>query len=1186
MSVPKPNIFDFFQEDEFLNQTREKPPHRTHLDQRSYSSTSGQIPKIEFKESIMVTEKLIKKPTFEDEKLLEKSKLKTIFETSCETIENRTKSHTESLELKKIPSFKNSIENSLKMQESFTSHRKIPKFHETRPFFIEEKFEDLSEFDSEHPVFPFSPKEQQLLESNLDYPPNKTFFCEGFPEIKENLFMDFEHDEKIACFVISQQNLAFASTNSIITIFDLKTKVKRKLKLDKEKDPPTAIDITYDEEILVIGFSNGILNFYEILTMKLLKSFNKFHSTRILAAKFYHNIGRSGKESKLLVSDSAQNVNKIVFEKGIFGYDADFQLLIRDWGQFFRIEILNNISGFWEKTRLAALASIKQIAILSLEPKTYRLMSFYRPEHILERTIPSISWNEGIALFDDKLEDLIEEKPGNINEKGEFITEMEKNGLLENKPLDSIEKIPENINIIEANSMKNLSPPKTKDLKNESFSMKNISPSPINGSMKTGSSKILSSEKEVLNPNNSQSGVPSTLLAILWGSVVFIIRIYSGKEKNAYRTKVEKCQQLNFQGFLCFFLNEKLLLILENCDENLEKGQIVNIETFPNYQQTENIRTSFFVNNFAMPINEESLETQAFTLKIPINFQTALKDSQNMLLPLKILNFSRIPQQNRVIYCHDASKILELGVFPSNEFFSILSKRENLDFSEAIFNFLSIYQGKTSFLRDNPENQPLLIETLIQGFTRDFLPNKDLAFSLIYLLIMTRNFRFLFEEVLGYFQLNSREEEFFLILETFILRKNVDFIPEKSLRTVISYYWKKNRVSLVHELVFALDYIRVDVCPIITLCLEFHLLKGLIYVSTVFAEDFITPLIKIFSLYETIQHLDGECAQEIAKDKQKSRSWEENVNKNNNSNEISKIDKIEECKNQGNIDKNEKNRGNLGINEKNQGINDKNQVIYEKNQINSGKNQGYNEKNQVNYEKNQVFYEKNQINTEKTKGNNNEKKTIDFGGQCLKFLSLCFRKKLINNTEIPDDKYAIVLQQLIIWVFEPENLRKLHGIDPQIFFEVIFLLFSQENVPFLLKFRPEDLKIVTEITWLQEIEAQNQDFKTQNHLLIAILYLKAKEDFWLSLFIGKIVNLKRFYLPTNDCLKAMRVLLENPELLEYFLDQDWANKEVSANYDRDEIRKSEFLIEILNYVQGKVEENQLEAILAMPEVSL
>ena len=80
--------------------------------------------------------------------------------------------------------------------------------------------------------------------------------------------------------------------------------------------------------------------------------------------------------------------------------------------------------------------------------------------------------------------------------------------------------------------------------------------------------------------------------------------------------------------------------------------------------------------------------------------------------------------------------------------------------------------------------------------------------------------------------------------------------------------------------------------------------------------------------------------------------------------------------------------------------------------------------------------------------------------------------------------------------------------------------------------------------------------------------------------------MKRFYLPTNDCLKAMRVLLENPELLEYFLDQDWANKEVSANYDRDEIRKSEFLIEILNYVQGKVEENQLEAILAMPEVSL
>ena len=420
----------------------------------------------------------------------------------------------------------------------------------------------------------------------------------------------------------------------------------------------------------------------------------------------------------------------------------------------------------------------------------------------------------------------------------------------------------------------------------------------------------------------------------------------------------------------------------------------------------------------------------------------------------------------------------------------------------------------------------------------------------MFLLVRTRNFAFLFSDVLVGLQDQGREEEFFMILETFISRKEVDYIPEKSLRTVVSYYSKRGMVALVHELVFALDYQRVDVCPIITLCLEFHLLRGLIYVSTVFGEDFITPLIKIFSLYEALEHDGGEVAREIQRDQEKFKE------------------------NQGKSGKNEERIDEKSVK------NDEKQEKLIKNE----------EKPLKNEEKNNdtCTSPKTSIETLHEAYLKEPKKRKDFGGQCLKYLALCFRKRLINNQEIPDDKYALVLQMLIIWVFEPENLRKLHEIDTQLFFEAIFLLFSPENSLFLLNFRTDDLKILTESSWLLEIEAQNNDFKTQNYLLIGLMYLRTKEELWLSLFIGKIVNLKRFYLPALDCLRAMRVLLENPELLDYYIEQDWQGKAMmgTGELDMGELKKSDFLIEILNYVQGKVEESALDAVLALQEVSL
>lgn len=85
-----------------MSQTRDKKPKIKQDQPRSYSSI--QPPKIEFKESIIIPEKLIKKPSnanlISDEKMTEKNKLKTIFEAS-ESLENRSKSHTDISDLKR-----------------------------------------------------------------------------------------------------------------------------------------------------------------------------------------------------------------------------------------------------------------------------------------------------------------------------------------------------------------------------------------------------------------------------------------------------------------------------------------------------------------------------------------------------------------------------------------------------------------------------------------------------------------------------------------------------------------------------------------------------------------------------------------------------------------------------------------------------------------------------------------------------------------------------------------------------------------------------------------------------------------------------------------------------------------------------------------------------------------------------
>jgi len=135
----------------------------------------------------------------------------------------------------------------------------------------------------------------------------------------------------MTCLCISARHLLLGTSSPFFVLWSLETKIKRVSPRLHDSDwIVTALDITYDDEVIVVGLSNGVLGFYDCLGLKLLKNINKISISPILSVKFYHRTGRSIKQSKLITSDFDLMVYRGLFEKGIFGYDLEAQLLIEN----------------------------------------------------------------------------------------------------------------------------------------------------------------------------------------------------------------------------------------------------------------------------------------------------------------------------------------------------------------------------------------------------------------------------------------------------------------------------------------------------------------------------------------------------------------------------------------------------------------------------------------------------------------------------------------------------------------------------------------------------------------------------------------------------------------------------------------------------------------------------------------
>ena len=234
---------------------------------------------------------------------------------------------------------------------------------------------------------------------------------------------------------------------------------------------------------------------------------------------------------------------------------------------------------------------------------------------------------------------------------------------------------------------------------------------------------------------------------------------------------------------------------------------------------------------------------------------------------------------------------------------------------------------------------------------------------------------------------------------------------------------------------------------------------------------------------------------------------------------------------------------------------------------------------------------------------------------------MCLKQENILGAQISQENYETIAQQLVIWVFEVENIKSLIQIEEKTFFDVIYLFFVSPVVDTVNR-NSATIKIKCPSTLSeQEIEMlsmkkinlsifhfvfllENMDYPILN-IIISILYftiniesemIKENNDsettanstsslkyMWFYFFIGKIIKLKKFHINPNICHEAVIKLLEKPAFLENL------NKEKNAqdliSLDEKELEKSEFIILIIKYCEKEISKEQMDEIIRIAEIS-
>lgn len=82
---------------------------------------------------------------------------------------------------------------------------------------------------------------------------------------------------------------------------------------------------------------------------------------------------------------------------------------------------------------------------------------------------------------------------------------------------------------------------------------------------------------------------------------------------------------------------------------------------------------------------------------------------------------------------------------------------------------------------------------------------------------------------------------------------------------------------------------------------------------------------------------------------------------------------------------------------------------------------------------------------------------------------MCLKQENILGSQISQENYEIIIQQLVIWVFEVDNVKSLVKVEEKTYFDVIMLFFLSPALEIINKFS-DNIKIKCPST-LNEQEA-------------------------------------------------------------------------------------------------------------------
>ena len=136
--------------------------------------------------------------------------------------------------------------------------------------------------------------------------------------------------------------------------------------------------------------------------------------------------------------------------------------------------------------------------------------------------------------------------------------------------------------------------------------------------------------------------------------------------------------------------------------------------------------------------------------------------------------------------------------------------------------------------------------------------------TIIDFLISIENYEYLFLDTKKKFETLNLKGLFLKLLEPFILRNRITYIPDAAFKDLVSHYTNDKKVDVIQYLILNLSIDHINFESVIILCMEHNLLTALMYLCPRRVEnpDFITPIAKALMTFQRSLEYDVASSKE------------------------------------------------------------------------------------------------------------------------------------------------------------------------------------------------------------------------------------------------------------------------------------------------------------------------------------